>query len=55
MACEIRDRVDKGGELEQSFHDVEIRTFDEGPDRVTQLIIDGRSVAEWMGNDRNRR
>ena len=54
-AREIRDRIDKGGEVEQSFHDVTLRTFDDGPDRVTQLVIDGRSVSEWMGKDDRRR
>ena len=48
LAREIRDRVEKGTEVEESLHDVRIKTFDDGPNRVTQLVIDGRSVSEWM-------
>ena len=55
LAREIRDHAERGGEVEESFHDVQIRTFDDGPDRVPQLVIDGRSVSEWMGKDERMR
>ncbi len=54
LAREIRDRIDKGGEVEPSFHDVTTRTHEDGADKVTQLWIDGRSVVEWMGKDVRR-
>ena len=48
----IWDQVDRGGEIEPSCHDVEIKTEEIGVDKVTHLFIDGRSVGDWMKDGR---